>query len=270
MSETRTLTRRGFLVGGAATVGLSTTQTVAAAEPPANSPADHVDHITEVRDDLDELRKYAPKLYILPHELSQTRSDTTGQYGWIAESDEYQVTAYYYWTRAVTQRSLLSYFGWDTSLFDSHYTDHEPCIVYVRDDGTVDSVVCSGGHHYAMEIDGEFGNLTEERVSNRRTHVNLQVVRPWNHYIEAPTMVEGTFVEQYADFDSWLDKRTAWYRNNRYTDTSTEAIEDPFSFYDDGDQDPRTYWWRDGSWDAWIGRVFYRHRIETDDLRIDE
>lgn len=263
--------RRKFVAGVAGLGILGTTGTAIASQPPAESPVEYVDHITEIRDGIDELRKYAPKLWVEPNELRQTRSDTRGQYGWIAESDSFDVTAYYYWTRYTTQRSFLSYFGVDTSLLDSHYLDHEPTIVFVNNDASVDSVVTTGGHHYAFEIDGEWGNLTEDRVTDRRTHVNLNVVRPWNNYTEAPSGIEGAFVEHYGSFGSWLDLRGTWYRNGRYENTSTEAIEDPFSFYDDGSSDVRTHWWRDGTWDAWVARNFYNRRITTAaDLRIEE
>lgn len=274
------LSRRGLLAAAATglTIGASQPATAGTSQPPADSPVEHVDHITEVRDDLDELREYAPKLHFTINERRQGRAETRGQYGWIAESDQYDVTAYYYWTRYTTQRSFLYYFGLDVDRLpvvgsiDSHYLDHEPTIQFVSPDGTVDSVVTTGGHHYAFEIDGEFGNLTEDRVSGRRTHVNLTVIRPWNHYVEAPDGTTGDFVEQYADFGSWLDQRDSWYRNGRYSSTAVEAIEDPFSFYDGGDSsdDVRTHWWVDGTWDAWLANNFYNRRVDTGDLRTDE
>lgn len=267
---TSTQTRRTFLAGAGGLAILGTAGTAAAEEPPADSPVDHVDHITAVRDDLAELRDYATKLYVPSPQVRQTRSDTTGQYGWIAESDAYDVTAFYYWTRSTTQRSALWHLGIDDFGPEKHFLDHEPDIVFVNDDGTVDSVVTTGGHHLAVEIDGETGHLTEDRVAGKRTHANLQVVRPYNHRVEAPTDVEGTFVESYAEFGSWLDKRGTWYRNGRYSKTATEAIEDPFAFYDDGDQDPRTHWWVEGSLDEWLAKHVYRRRVNTGDLRIEE
>lgn len=268
--------RRGFLAGLASVSVLgAVTRDAAAGEPPGTSPLETIPHIEAIRDAEDELLEYAPRLYVPTSEARRTRSETTGQYGWIAESSAHDVTAYYYWTRYSTQRSSLAYVGIDVDTieipglglefgFDSHYLDHEPTIVFVNADGSVDSVVTTGGHHYAFEIDGRFGNFSTGYVSDRETHVNLGVVRPWNHYVEAPSGVEGTFVAEYADFGSWLDVRDVWYRNDRYADTATVAVEDPFAFYG---SDGRTHWWVDGTWDAWLARHLYNRRVRTDELR---
>ena len=264
-----------FVAGLASAVTLgAATSSATATNPSGASPLETTDHIVEIRDGTDELLEYAPKLYVPPAEARRTRSETTGQYGWIAESEDYDVSAYYYWTRYSTQRSSLAYIGLDADAvripltdwefgFDSHFLDHEPTIVFVEDDGSVDSVVTTGGHHYALEISGRFGNFSRDR------HVNLSVIRPWNHYIEAPRDVEGTLVDDYphSEFGSWLDVRDVWFSNGRYENTATEAIEDPFVFYG---RDGRTHWWREGTWDAWAARHFYNRRVRTDDLRYQQ
>lgn len=224
------------------------------------------DHIVETRDGIPELEDYQPKLVTTP----EARTDMRGMYGWVAESDEYDVTAYYYWTRYNTQRSVLAWAGIDWGP-DEHYLDHEPTIVFTRDDGTVDQVVTTGGHHYAIEIDGEWGNLTEDRVADRRTHVNLVGVRPHNHYVEAPSGTEGSFVQSYANFGSWLEQKRTWFRNGRYSSTADVAVVDPFTFYDDGDGDPRAHWWESDTWDAWAARHLRLRRLsQTDEFRFEQ
>lgn len=214
------------------------------------------EHITEIRADTDELEQYQPKLYLdyLPwDEQQQTKADMRGVYGWTAESADYDVTAHYFWTRYNTQRSVTWYLGFDLpgEWDDSHYLDHEPTIVFVDDDGEVDEIWTTGGHHYGLRIDGVRGNLSENRVEDTETHVNLSVIRPHNHYRQAPLGEEGSFPQTWgATFDSWLDVRETWYDNGRYGNTSYEAIEDPFSFYDRD----RQHWWREDTTDAWFAK----------------
>lgn len=221
------------------------------------------EHIT-ARDDENELENYQPKLVTTP----TARSDMRGMYGWIAESDEYDVTAYYYWTRYNTQRSVLYYLGVDWGP-DEHYLDHEPTIVFVKDDGRIDSVVTTGGHHYAIEIRGDRPSVTEDRVDELETHVNLVVVRPHNHYTEAATDEFGGFVQSYANFGSWLNQRETWFRNGRFENTADVAVVDPFEFYDDGG-DVRDHWWEPDTWDAWFARhVSLRRLSDTDEFRFE-
>lgn len=223
-------------------------------------------HITEVRDDESELENYQPKLSVTP----EGRSDMRGMYGWIAESEDDDVTAYYYWTRYNTQRSIFAWGGLDWGP-DEHFLDHEPTIVFANPDGTVDQVVTTGGHHYAIEIDGQWGNLDEGRVDDRRTHVNLVGVRPWNHYVEAPAGEEGGWVQAYADFGSWLEQKDMWFRNGRYSSTADVAVVDPFTFYDDGSGDARDHWWRKDTWDAWAARHLRLRRLsQTDEFRFEQ
>ena len=134
--------------------------------------------------------------------------------------------------------------------------------------GTVAKTVQSGGHHLAFAIGGEWGNLIEDRVADRRTHVVLRQVRPWNHFVEAEPTVDGEWVQGFADFGSWLDERESWYRNGRYEKTSDVAVMDPFSFYP---SDGRSYWWREGTWDAWAAQAIYSRRLPTaDSLRYED
>ncbi|APX98551.1 hypothetical protein [Natronorubrum daqingense] len=210
------------------------------------------DHIT-VRDDLDDLREYQPAFsyeHMTIAERQEAQAKARGLYGWIAESDEHDVTAYYYWFRHQTQHSAFAYVGLDWGP-DEHYLDHEPTIVFVRDDDdTVDTIVTTGGHHYGLWIDGEWGPMSEHYVSDRETHVNLMVIRPWNHYMEAPT-TNGEFIEDFrGSFGSFREIRTDWYDEGRFKTTNHRAIEDPFVFWDED----RHHWWDDGTCDAWAAR----------------
>ncbi|ADB63907.1 hypothetical protein Htur_5019 (plasmid) [Haloterrigena turkmenica DSM 5511] len=223
------------------------------------------DHITDVRDDIDELENYQPRLEIA---TQQARDDMQGMYGWSADSEDYDVTAHYYWVRSHTQRSLLWYAGLDGIGPEEHFYDHEPILVFQNPDGTVDTVVFSGGHHLAAEEDGEFGHLIEDRVADRRTHVVLRQMRPHNHFVPAESTTDGEWIQGHSEFGSWLDKRESWYRNGRYDKTSDVAVMDPFSFYESGG---RTHWWREGTWDAWAAQNVYVRRLATPDtMRYEE
>jgi len=229
------------------------------------------DHITEVRDDLTELENYQPRLVM---QSQQARDDMEGMFGWTAESEDYDVTAHYYWVRSFTQRSFFQhYFGLDINFKDSHYKDHEPILVFQSPDGTVDKVVFSGGHHLAAEVSGEWGPLIEDRVTDRRTHAVLRQARPHNHFIPVTDADEdGEWVQGFAEFDTWLTvdegggepygRYESWYRNDRYEKTSDVAVMDPFSFYED---DGRTHWWREGTQDAWLAKNVYVRRLATPD-----
>ncbi len=207
------------------------------------------DHITDTRDDITELENYQPRLVI---QNQQARDDIQGMYGWSAESEDYDVTAHYYWVRSYTQRSTLWYLGVDAGP-DDHHLDHEPIIVFEASDGTVDKVVYSGGHHMVAEFD-EWGHLIEDRVADRRTHPVLRQVRPHNHFVEAAVTNDGSYVQGFAEFGSWLDRYQTWYRNGRYSETSDVAVVDPFVFYP---TDGRQHWWRSDTNDAWFARNVY-------------
>lgn len=239
------MNRRHFLVSAAsaATLGVLGTSSASATVAP-----ERPDHIVQVRDNLEELERYQPKLVL----GLDARSDITGMYGWIAESAQHDVTAYYYWTRYATQRSLLYWAGIDWGP-DEHYLDHEPSIVFVNPDGTVDRIIATGGHHYAIEIDASDAVLEEGRVDGLGTHVVLRVVRPHNHYMNARESDVGQFIQPYAEFGSFEDVRHDWHRNGRFNQTNDEALVDPFAFYDHD----LHYWWREDTWDAQFARYVW-------------
>lgn len=234
-------------------------------------------HITEVRGDLTELENYQPRLVM---ETDQARSDLQGMYGWSADSENFDVTAHYFWVRSHTQRSFLEdWFNIETGFKDSHHKDHEPILVFSNPDGTVDEVVYSGGHHMAVDFD-EWGRLIEDRVTDRRTHPVLRQVRPHNHFVEASALEDGVYVQGFAEFDSWLTVDESaeepyglyrtWYRNGRYDKTSDVAVMDPFSFHSSAD-DPRTHWWSGDTNDAWVARqIKLRSLTNHDSFRYEE
>ncbi|APX00202.1 hypothetical protein CHINAEXTREME_20540 (plasmid) [Halobiforma lacisalsi AJ5] len=213
------------------------------------APPDHI----EVRDDREELLEFQPQLSYdhLPwDEAREAKSDVRGMYGWTAESTEHDVIAHYYWVRSNTQRSVLWYLGWDIDFKDAHFTDHEPIIVFRQPDKTIEEVWCSGGHHYGLRIDGDASNFVEDRVAGEQTHVVLAVARPHNHFFTPALSADGEYVQDFAEYGSWLETRETWYDNGRYSSTSYEAVENPFVFYD-GD---REHWWREDTRDAWLAR----------------
>jgi len=226
-------TRRQYLAslaaGGLATIGTAS----------ADGYPSRPDHITSVTGDVDVIAEYQPSLIT----SIDARQSMVGTYGWRAESSEHDVDAYYWWIVYPTQDGFLGSFG------DSHFLDHEPIIFYVNSDGTVESIVFSGYHHFVAEEQDP--RLVEDRVAGTPTHPKLQVVDPHHHYRHydsddrdgvRPDTISGT------EFRSWLAVREAWYDNDVYSKSHHPAIEDPFLLRE------RDTWWEDGSVDAWVGK----------------
>ena len=258
--------RRQFLAGATATAAaIAVTDTAAAAETPSRP-----DHLEHVGDDPAELRKFQPSLIA----SYDARQKLVGCYGWYAESSKFpDLRAYYYWFKYPTQESGLAALLPFLSGPDAHFQDHEPYIAFVdKETGEVDRTIQSGYHHFVLELGSDDLELLA-RETEDPTHPKLRVVDPWHHFRNGrgatrdgvlPTTISG------AEFDSWLDKRSAWYKNDVYEKSSEEAVEDPFSLLED-----RTTWWEEGTRDAWVARNIWlrfglRGADETDTLRVEE
>ncbi|MCL9818321.1 hypothetical protein [Natronocalculus amylovorans] len=208
-----------------------------------------------------EVERYQPLLVA----SRDARRKMRAMYGMKVQSDSNDLDCYVYWMQYTHQDGSAETLEWlgDLLARDTHLWDHEPSYIYVDPDtNEVDRIVCTGYHHFALELDPDDENvlMSEDRVPGVETHVNLDVVSPWHHYRTADR--EGT----YAELVSWLEKRDAWKDNGFYDRTATEAIENPYSMLD------RDSWWDESTWDYRFGKLWIQLGLggarETDELRI--
>lgn len=262
--DRRTFLRRAVAAGA---VGSAAIGTVAAEAPPARP-----DHLEHVGDDPAVLEKYQPS-FITNHD---TREKIVGTYGWHAESTEYEnLRAHYYWVKYPTQEGLIPSYIPLIGGSDSHFTDHEPIIVFSdTDTGDVTRVICSGYHHFVLDLPASDLELLA-RETDAPTNAKIRINTTHHHYRNGagferdgvlPDTISG------AEFRSWLAKREDWYRDGVFTKSSETAIEDPFSLLPSGGRDT---WWKDGTRDAWFARNVWiplglRGADETDSLRVEE
>ncbi len=246
-------------------LGTATIGTTTAAEPPSRP-----DHLENVGDDPAILERFQPS-FITNY---ATRTDIVGVFGWHAESSEYpDLRATYYWTKYPTQKGLLPSYIPFVGGSDSHFTDHEPIIVFsdVNTD-EIQRVICSGYHHFVLDLPASDLELLA-READDPTHPKMRINVNHHHYrngagLERDGVLPDTIAG--AKFGSWLDRREPWYDNGIFEETSKTAVEDPFSLLED-----RTTWWKDGTWDAWAARNIWlrfglRGADETDPLRVEE
>ncbi|WP_337653290.1 hypothetical protein [Halomontanus rarus] len=233
--------RRAFLAGLAgAVVGSS-------ASVSAQTVPDRPSHITNVGDEIDELRKYQP-FFVTTRGIRQRMR---AFYGWYADSSEHSTRAYYYWMKYTHQEGWLeSWTPWDT---DRHMLDHEPVVVLTdRSTGDVERVFYSNYHHFVAELEGENANLQEYAVDGNETHVTLRIVPEHQHYTNYLTEDRGAPVENLTDIVSWLEARETWYDEGIFEKSNTEAVEDPFYVSED-----TSSWWAEGTWDYRVGQWRY-------------
>lgn len=255
------ITRRELIrdsaTASAVVIGASTLSTSASAE---SAEPNRPEHITASDPD-DELRRYQPA-FVAPFSAIDKM---IGTFGWKAESDNHELVAYYYWTRYTHQTSLSE----TVSPFrspDAHFRDHEPTIVFVDPEtDDVEIVVTTGYHHYVMELEADEARLQSRHDDAHESHVTLKVVDTHHHHRSADEDRDGVLAENLRDWGSWLDVRTAWFDRGFYDASHVQAVEDPFVMLD------RPHWWKDGSRDAWVGRVGARWGLwggsERDELR---
>ena len=260
------ISRRQFLATATATAAaIAVTDTATATETPSRP-----DHLENVGDDPAILKRYQPSVIT----NYDTRTKLVGFYGWHAESSEYPgLRATYYWAKYPTQKGLIPSYVPIFGGSDSHFRDHEPIIVFSdTDTGEVKRVICSGYHHFVLDLPADDLELLA-RETDDATHPKIRINVNHHHYRNGggatrdgvlPSTIAG------AEFGSWLDKRSAWYKNDVYEKSSEEAVEDPFSLLED-----RTTWWADGTRDAWVARKIWlrfglRGADETDTLRVEE
>lgn len=269
-----THTRRQFLraTAGAASVGLLTGPTTAQVD--TSDWAYKPDHVT-LSFPRGELEAYQPKIAT----SRDAREKIIGLYGFKAESEEWDLDVYSYWMRYSFQESATDSLGSVSQLLsgggpDSHFRDHEPANVYVRDDGTPDKAVVTGYHHFALDIPFDSSDTlwTEDRLTATRSHVHLNVVDPWHHYRSVPPPAEdsrATLLESQFELSNWLDARDGWKDNGFYSHSHGPAIENPFVMYDE-----RNTWWADGTVDKQFAPLWIKLGLggarDSDELRVEE
>lgn len=218
-------------------------------------------------DDLEELRTYQPLFNI----SADARSKLKGLYGWKATSPEHSTDAYYYWARYTHQEPGAASFldrAVGALASDGHLHDTEPVIVAVDSEtGEVEQATVTGYHHYAMDVVDDRYFIQSEHPS-LATHVSLGVVDPWHHYTRDATHRVAK-VDGFAEFGSFLEKRSEWANDGMYTNSSNKAVDDPWYILEGA----RDTWWADGTRDAravklwrWMG---LRGADSADTLRID-
>lgn len=211
--------RRAFLRGlaGSAVLG-----GVASATHPRQQP----DHVT-ITYDKATLEKYRPLLV-----TSHLNVQPMALYGWIATSPEYEYDWHVYWAAYTHQNGVSSY--------DSHYGDHEPVYVGVKN-GQADRVLYSGYHWLKATAVGASIPLYQN------THPAFRVIRPWHHFaLDADK--SGSFVEvrDLNDvFQAWLDN-------------GLESALDPGAVVNPASMRSRPDWWQSDAAGVSFNAVYVR------------
>ena len=175
--------------------------------------------------DRERLKRYQPALIT----SEQNRPRIKGHFGYIAEHEDREMTAYAYWLQLTHQDGVPGFSQ------DSHLGDHEPIYVFVGSEG-VQSVVYSAYHHYAAEVkDPELAAI----AADEPTHVPLEIIDPWHMFRYVPER-RGSLL----DLRDWLAVRETWAKNGFYESTSNEAVDNPFVM-----ADGRETWWDEATWD---------------------
>ena len=134
---------------------------------------------------------------------------------------------------------------------DEHLGDTEPCYVFVDGSGNVDRVVYTAYHHFAGVLDGlPLQQSLRERDSDEPTHVQLEIIDPWHHYLPRtdPSEARVTLVDVEGDAEaSYLD---TWQTRGIFDSTADEAIYDPWTVADRGS------WWDESTWDYRVASMY--------------
>ena len=246
-------TRRTFL-STAVAVGTSALLPKVRAEPDTDySWRDDGDDIIRRYDEA-EMREYLPRFDISSH----AREQLIGIYGWIAESEQHDTTAYYYWLRYSHQDPIVEDLGLLERAFgvlatDGHLWDHEPSIVFVDPASqSVEAAVVTGYHHYPLQVDRRVAPLTAD-VLDAETHLELEVIDPWHHY-RLNASKDGADLTNTVPLHNFIDVRDRWERRGTFDRSAALAVDNPWSMRD-GRQKT---WWKEGTRDARAAWLWYR------------
>lgn len=262
IDRSSTLTRRGYLAVSAS-VGVS----LFAGKGGAAISTDYTwedggDDISR-RFDEGELLEYLPRF-----DLSRdARDQLLDVYGWIGESSDHDTDAYYYWMRYSHQEPASE----DLNLLDralgafasdAHLWDHEPSIVFVDDNGSVEEAIVTGYHHYPLEVSGPAIPLTSDETT-QQTHLELEVVDPWHHY-RLNHDEDGADVTNSVSLKDFIEVRDTWETRGIFDQSSRLAVDNPWAIKDGRAES----WWAEGSRDAravWLwDRIGARGATDTD------
>lgn len=230
-------TRRAFLASGAA-IAAGAVGTVGTAA--ADDQQRFEDFDIEVDYPHEWLQRYRPA-FVSDRQTMQ-RSETV--YGHRATHPDRDDAVACYWHRMTHQDGLPIIGG------DAHLYDHEPCYVFV-DDGIITQVVYTAYHHFAGTLDGlELTQSLRERDAEEPTHVQLEIIDPWHHYLPRtdPSEARVTFVDVEGDDEaSHLD---TWQTRGIFSSTADEAIYDPWTVAERGS------WWQTDTWDYRVASMY--------------
>lgn len=188
----------------------------------------------------DWLQRYGPAFVA----DRQTMQQSIGLYGHRVQYDDSEYQYAYYWHKLTHQEGIL--FNQD-----SHLGDHEPTIVRVDTDGTVDRVTYTFYHHLADTAEGL--RLTRALQANEtadETHIQLRIVPPWHNY----SLVEGTpdnpvtYLDVEGDADA--EHLRTWETRGVFDATADEAVWDPRTVQDRGS------WWDESTTDYRAARLY--------------
>lgn len=251
-TDRRSSTTRRSFIGLVGAAGVSLVAGTARAEVNTDYRwRDGGDEITR-RFDRDELVEYLPRFSI----SRSAREQLIGVYGWIAESEDHDTDAYYYWMRYSHQDPAADDLPFIERAMgvlatDGHLWDHEPSIIFVDpDSGAVEEIVVTGYHHYPLKTTDP--PLSSD-VSDQETHIELEVIDPWHHYV-LNSDKDGADVTNTVALRDFLEVRDQWESRGIFDRSSDLAVDNPFAMK----EGRRDSWWKEGTRDARAAWLWHR------------
>lgn len=234
-------TRRQFLRNagvGAVALSMGGVGLASAAEDQAEQQEDTTDVFSflpesvSISADLADLETYQPYL-----QTSHLDIKPLATYGARFSSPDRDTDVYCYWTR----------YPWQTGLsrYDSHQGDREPLYVFVRSDGSIDSVSYSAWHWLAAQS-------RSPPVREGTTNVDAHVAKPHHHHVldySADLRKAGGFptLKAFVTFENGApspDSAVQQWWDNGWQAVNLSNVLDPWRIRDDES------WWAEDSFFA--------------------
>jgi hypothetical protein len=143
------------------------------------------------------------------------------QYGWVAESTEFDTDALVYWCQYRQQEG--------STPFDSHVGDHEPYYVFVDSDTGAFRELVGSVYHWTR-------GRTTDPLTDTEDHPTLRVVNPYHHY--TATDASGRLF----DVEDLTGEFEAWLSNGLEEDLEPGLVYNPWRMKG---ASGRSHWWRD-------------------------
>lgn len=176
------------------------------------------DHVSVYYEDrLSLIETYQPYLRTANLDVSPE-----AQYAAYFESSEYDTDAICYWLYLPTQQGLTSW--------DSHYTDREPIVVFVDENG-LDHVNYTGWHYIVAR------SYTPQTKSDNGQNVHYTVSNPYHHYYTEP---DGSDTGVYVELNDFTAVVSDWFTNGWGADA--DVVMYPWL------TNTRESWWPHDSW----------------------